>query len=293
MLSSVTLADKDGSDVVLHSSSATAKRVIMGASGLFGVSAVRQARRARPNAHGEINQSRYTGGKLISLQGEISSDVSIEDAISEFRTLSEPMLQTLDYGAALLKWTEGSAGLELQCEVKLADALDPPITAVGAYLVYQAQLLAEDPRAYSQDETSATGIALSVSGGGLTFPLTFPFTFATSGGGTVSIAIAGNRPTPPRYRIYGAITDPQIVILGADSTRIVLSGAISAGDYLDIDVNARTVLLNGETNYAQLIEPSTTTWAELPAGETTNFQLVGSDFDANARLDVFARDAYA
>src|SRR5690606_15345811 len=112
-----------------------------------------------------------------------------------------------------------------------AAEVDPPVEPAPNHLVFQAQFYAEDPRAYSQTLTTEQGEELSAASGGLTIPVEFPFMFAQSGGGTVSVTNSGNRPTPPVFRVYGSCTRPQIVLLGADK-RIALTAdaEIGAGD---------------------------------------------------------------
>src|SRR4051794_9351664 len=72
---------------------------------LFGIAAPRTSQRVRPQGDGGINETKFRDGKLIVLNGEIMSNVGIEDCYSEFHSICAPMEDTLDYGEALLKWT--------------------------------------------------------------------------------------------------------------------------------------------------------------------------------------------
>src|SRR5690349_8470159 len=98
MLKSVTLNNAAGEAVAIHDLTGAQKRALISAKGLLGVGALRQTKRVRPNAHGSINETRYEEGRTITLEGEVASNVSVEDAIAEFRALCLPMLQTLDTG---------------------------------------------------------------------------------------------------------------------------------------------------------------------------------------------------
>lgn len=289
MLSALTLDDQAGTPVVLHE---TTKRVATNVSGLIGVAPLRDSRRVRPQAHGGIDETRYEDGRIIAIEGEVMSTVSIEDAYTEFRTITAPMMATLDGNATALKWTEGAAGLQLQRIVRLAGEIDPPLEGGAAMLRYQAQFYAEDPRAYTQTLTTVTGAALSQAGGGLVFPMRFPFTFAVSGGGTVSFTNAGNRPTPPVFRIYGRAVNPQIVFPAA-GVRIVLNGTVEAGTYLELDVAKRTIKIGGTSSRLNFMDAANSTWFELPANANSTLQLVAADSDGGARLDVLARSAYS
>lgn len=291
MLSTVTIDDKDGNPVILHQDAQGGKRWLTSATGLRGIANLRASKRVRPQAHGGINETRYEDGRAITLQGEIMSTVGIEDAFSEWSAIAKPLMQTLDNGPALLKWTEGETGNELQMLVKLDGDLEPPFQEGQAVLTYQAQFFAEDPRAYAQTPTTVVSTALSSQGGGLTFPAPFPRTYANSGGGIVSFTNDGNRSTPPVFQIDGMCVNPQILLVGT-GLRLVFNGTVALGDYLEIDVAARTVKLNGETDRMNFYDGANTTWFELDAG-TSDLQMLAASFDANAKLTVIGRSAWA
>lgn len=292
MLSALSIDDQTGAAVTLHETSA---RSVLSVDGLVGIAPVRRSVRQRPTGHGAIDESRYLDEALTEVVGDVYAATQ-ELTYAELRTVLAPMLATLDGNAALLKWTEGATGLALQRLVKLASAVQPTLSEAAPLLRYQAVFAAQDPRAYSQTLTTATGAALSSAGGGDTFPDTFTATagdtFDTSGGGTASFTNAGNRPTPPVLRIYGQVTNPQVV--HPDGRRIALIGDVAASDYLEIDVQARTInLVQGAvtTSRLDLLDAAATRWFELAPG-TTVLQLVGSPFSGTARLDVLGRSAY-
>jgi hypothetical protein len=291
VLATLTLDDNTASAVALLSTASPYKRNIMTASGLYGLGTLRDSKRVRPQAHGGISETRYQDGQTISLDGEISSAVSMADAYNEWRTVMSPMLQTLDSGAALLKWSE-VGGLALQRLVKLDSFSDPVLQEAAAVLHYQVQFFAEDPRAYSQTLTTVTGTALSAAAGGMVMPFTFPFKFSVSGGGTASFTNTGNRPTPPIFRAYGRAVNANIVNLSTGK-RIALIGTVNSGDYLELDASKRTIKLNGLTLQMNFFDAANSSWEEVPPGATYNYQLVASDFDGSARLDVLGRAAYA
>jgi hypothetical protein len=242
--SDITLTGADGVDVDLHR---TAARHIYAATGLIGVTPPRQVVRPRPSAHGFINDTRNTEGRLIVLEGRLLGEQSATDMFTEFYAVAGAMLETLDYGEALLKWTI-DGGDSMQALVKLHGELEPPVEVGPNVLAYQAQLLAQDPRAYSQSESSSTGDALSSAPGGWTFPRTLPI-------------------------------------------RIALTGTVGAGNYLEVDVQNRTLLMNGTTAALNFLDAANTTWFELPKG-TSTVQLIAGSFDTAAKVAVIYRSAY-
>jgi hypothetical protein len=284
--SDITLNDADGVPVALHR---TDTRHVYAATGLIGVTPPRQIVRPRPSAHGFINDTRNTEGRLIVLEGRLLGEQSATDMFSEFYAVAGAMLETLDYGEALLKWTI-DGGPSMQAMVKLHGELEPPVEVGPNILAYQAQLLAQDPRAYDQSESSTTGAPLASAPGGWTFPRTLSITFSSSTAGGASLENLGNRPTPPIFRVYGQAVNPQILLVGTTS-RIALTGTISAGDYLEIDVQNRSITVNGTTPALNFLDAANTTWFELPKGTSTVQMLAGS-FDTAAHVQVLFRSAY-
>jgi hypothetical protein len=180
--------------------------------------------------------------------------------------------------------------------VKLDSDVSPVLQEAAAILRYQAQFWADDPRAYSQALTVSVGAKLSALGGGLKMPFTFPFKFTNSAGGVVTFYNAGNRPTPPRFRIYGLAQNFSIVNLD-DPTgpQIVVNGFVQPGDYLDIDAATRTLTLtsNGiSTKVTNWIDPATTRWFDFKPG-LNRMQVIASSFDLGTVAYAYGRAACA
>lgn len=282
----ITAATLEG--IPLHK---TATRRLVSASGLLGVGLLRDVTRPRPQAHGAINDTRYQDGQLMTLEGMVlgSSD---QAALAEFHSIAGAALATLDTAPGTLKWTE-AGGLSLQRTVKLAGPLEPVLDPTPRRVNYQLQLLAEDPRAYTQILTTAIGAALSLAAGGKVYPYSYPRAYNQSSGGETVVTNVGNRPTPAIFRVFGRATSPRVRLVGTDPPQeIVLSGEVATGDFLELDVFRRTVKLNGATNRLNLLQPADTTWFELPPGNST-VQLLANNFDVSARVDVIFRGAYA
>jgi hypothetical protein len=286
MLSALTLADNTGTDVVFHE---TSKRGLKKATGLVGITGVRSTVRPRPQGHGSINPSRWTDGKLIALEGETFSNVSVADALAEFRIISAAMVQSLE-GGAVMKWTEGSSGLALQATVKLAGDCEPVLQEAAAMVAWAAQFQAEDARAFAQAQQLVSSTPFGASSGGLVFPDPWPWLFTGAAGGASTCVNAGNDATPAIFRIYGGCVAPRVQ-LGSTGQAITLTGTVAAGDFLEVDVSRRSVLLNGLYNRRNFIDSANTSWFELPKG-TSSVRLLSASFDASARLDVIFRSAY-
>lgn len=149
------------------------------------------------------------------------------------------------------------------------------------------ELFAADPLRYSNPET-ATTIPLAASGGGFVFPLVFPLVFAGGGAsGTATITNAGNAPSPLRFRINGPVTGPTIHSDAADAD-LTLNMTIDSGQWVDIDVKERSVLLNGTASRYNLLTAAE--WFDLLPGSNT-IHFVGASGGAPT-LFVYSRSAW-
>lgn len=289
MISSITLTTSTGT-VTLHSTAAGSKAVVTRAEGLQGIPQVRNLVTQRSQASGGFVRSRFTDTRSITLEGEVLG-TSIENAFDNFDTLAAAMYDTVA-NERTLKWTRDASGQQLQCGVRLSDFQPLTLTDGSAWIKYQATFTAGDPRLYDQTSTTGTGAALATAAGGKTYTYSYKRKYNPSSGGTVTFNNTGSVPTPPVIRVYGYCTSPQVILQGQSvDTRLILTGEVSAGDYLEIDCSARTVKLNGTTSRLNLLDPVNSTFFSLPTG-TGTVQMVASNFDANARVDLIYRSAF-
>jgi hypothetical protein len=286
MISSITL-DTATTPVTLHSTAIGSKAVVVRAEGLQGSPPVRNIITPRSQASGSFIRSRFQDERTVVLEGEIV-DTTIEAAFQRFDTIAAAMQGCIETERTL-KWRRDAAGQQLQAGVRLSDFQPLTLTDGAPWIKYQATFKASDPRVYSQTQTTGTGTALAAPAGGKTYTYTYTRGYNPSSGGNVSYTNSGSVATPPVIRIYGYCTSPQ-VILDADQ-RIVLTGEVSDGDYLEIDCSARTVKLNGTTSRLNLLDVTSSTFFTLPVG-TGTVQLVASNFNANARADLIYRSAF-
>jgi hypothetical protein len=286
MISSITLSTATG-NVTLHSTAAGSSAVVTRAEGLQGVPPVRNLLTQRSQASGAFVRTKYTDSRTITLEGEVVGS-TIEGAFDSFDTLAAAMYDSITTERTL-KWTRDASGEQLQAGVRLSDFQPLTLTDGAAWIKYQATFTCPDPRVYSQTLTTGTGAALSAAAGGKTYTYTYTRGYNPSSGGDVSYTNSGSVPTPPIIRIYGYCSSPQVVL--TDDTRLIFTGEVADGDYLEIDAAARTVKLNGTTSRLNLLDVANSAFFALPVG-TGTVQMVASNFNANARADLIYRSAW-
>lgn len=111
----------------------------------------------------------------------------------------------------------------------------------------QIQIVCGDPRVYDPYPTSVTATLTAVVTSGRSYPKSYPMVYgAAVGSNSVSVVLSGNRDTPAKLRINGPVLNPRIVYDNT-GTELIFNTQIAAGDYIEIDLNNRSVLLNGAT----------------------------------------------
>jgi hypothetical protein len=150
---------------------------------------------------------------------------------------------------------------------------------------FSATFLAPDGRRCGAALTGSTFLPQST--GGLTIPFTVPFTLpATVVTGQVSLTNPGNTSGKVLMRIDGPCTGPVITHVATGSQLVFATSlAINAGEWLDIDMDAHTILANGQSSRAGYV--TTRGWSQFdPGGNTWAF--TASTFNAASKLTVTA-----
>ena len=251
---------------------------------------VRVARTSRPQAHGSYADNGFEDGVLGTMKGRI-----LASTLAGRATLEDALLKCLrstlgEEGTGTLAWTEPGSGTLRQIRgLQLVDRIHL-VADVGATMAFAFQLAAERSTAEGQTETTTSSDALTGTGGGLSFPKAFPWSFTGSAGGQVTVVNAGTATAYPVLRIYGAASAP-VITHAASGKKLTFTGSVGAGDYLEVDLFERTVKLNGTTNRLNLLDITNSQWFGLGVGSNIVRMAAGS-FDASARLDVVARDAF-
>ena len=125
-----------------------------------------------------------------------------------------------------------------------------PVHLGSGVVASVASLAALDPLRYSGQESTAT-VGLPQFEGGLTVPTTVPFVIGASlSEGAELLENEGTADTPLRLRINGPVVQPRIALLRPDgeSEQLRFDTTLQAGQWLDVDTGARTVLLQGKTS---------------------------------------------
>lgn len=184
--------------------------------------------------------------KTVTLSGYVTCPdrQDLRDGLDSFLaavTLDETALQV--YEGNRRGWL--TANVSRQGEVL--------IRPVGDAFSFSVQLAQADPRKFSPPHSWQTGPPSS--SGGLSVPFTVPFSInATTVTGVVQIVNDGNATGPCTVRIAGPCVGPVVTHTDAAGNAAVVALAnfsLGAGEFIDIDMEAETVLAQGQSERAQ------------------------------------------
>ncbi|MEZ5101161.1 MAG: phage tail family protein [Thermoleophilia bacterium] len=277
----------------------TSTRSIVRALGLYGIPGVRGDAPDRSQQHGAIEPARqYLPAKLPTIEGEIWG-ATVEAAWAEFDELAAQLERMLDTPATLA-W-QRTGGTPVQMRVRVAGVTDPAVEETGLPLSYQLTLRAADPRVYAQTQQSADTSALEAGSGGIFgYPYAYPYSYGDlNAGGIVTVTNGGRVATFPTIRLYGLLVAPSIRNATTGKVLSLPGLTIDTGDYVEVDMLAGTVRLNGspDANLLRHLDPNVSEFWPLEAapaaaaGENV-VRLQASSFDPSALARLSWRDAW-
>jgi Phage tail protein len=249
---------------------------------------VRLSQYNRPGEHGAVVTNQLYGGRTITLEGRIAAASTalyqqrrrdlqnalriIKDAnavsqpiLLKFQTLDDLLLQTYIYAATKLEFKERT-----------------PV-----FSEYYLELFASDYNFY--DQSAQTSTLTPPSGGGVTYPIIYPVTYGASTGGSVTVSNAGTSNTFPNVTFNGPLTSPYINNTTTGET-FQINRTLVSGESIVVDMQNKTMVLNGSTNALQYFV-STNTWLSLIPGD--NLVNLGSSLSSDTgNVSISFRSAY-
>lgn len=251
----------------------------------LGSPSPRADRIERPRAHGSIDRTQFYGDRVLELLGVVGSD----DSPATWQTFDElkgVLAALADDEDVILRVGRQGIGID-RALVRVDGAIDCNVMPNG--IVWGVQLIAADPRFYSDTLKQGDYDPTVVGAGGVVFPMEFPFVFGQVASGTVTVENQGNFPTPPTITIEGPVTDP-IIDNETTGESITFDATVNLGSSLIVDVGSRRVTLDGALR-PDLVVPGETTWWELVPGGN-QVRLRGSSMTGGTtHLTIEFRDA--
>lgn len=168
------------------------------------------------------------------------------------------------------------------------------LRVTGGYVKsFQIGMICADPRIYSQTEHSLSSSAGAGSVIGVAWPIVWPAVWGGGSGADATVAVnnVGNIDTPPRFRVTGPITNPEIRNETSGESIYIDNLDLAVGEYVDVDVAMRTAVTDSDVNVYHLVRFPDTAWFMLQPG-INDLELRATDSDSGVGMTVYWRDAW-
>lgn len=248
------------------------------ADGLKDRPEIRSSDRTRLRRHGMLPGDDFVGGRSVIVDIEVNGDTD-----TAFQTNVDALDLALQPGnpeGVLTFKIPGVAGGGVRRMYARPRKIALPIEQSFYYRlpIASVEFFATDPRIYDNTEQSpSVSLAVSVSGrpsGNFVWNLTWG---GPSTSNVIQAVNSGTFSAPCVIRFNGPVTNPQVEnITAGKSLKLTADGGITiaSGDFLEIDTDARTILLGGTASrYSKLSSDSS--WFDLAPG-LNELRFIGS-----------------
>ena len=232
--------------------------------GLTGLPTSRNQDVNRPNAQGMLGGWDFMGNRSITIAAEVTATGGNYMPVN---------LETLR--AALLMSTGSTGGVNPDASQTLTfnlgtsgdrrvagrvRKLDAPVDvafigSAGQSGIVKVSIMLDciDPLIYDATTQSST-IGLTIATGGLTFPVTPPFTFGSQSGGNIYAVNNGSIAGPAYMTIAGPCLNPRVEQKTSGVT-LQWNTQLNAGDSLVVDTFFGSAILNGTAPRLDVLAP--------------------------------------
>jgi hypothetical protein len=233
-----------------------------------------------PGEHGATLPNSLYGGRLITLGGVVRGD-DPASYLAARRALA--YAARIRYDSTGLVTTGRHTFTALDGAQYFVDAaVIPPYKAISPSTnnsPFQFHFLVQDPAIYGVTLQS-TGLITRQTGGGATFPLTFPITFSGGNPGTGIITNSGNLETWPIIYLRGQMTNPRIYNIEGQKPFQLNYTTTSNSDVITINMRRKTIMLNGTTSLLRYRDQTDRNWFSLGIGLSTLLFTTSNALDA-------------
>jgi len=247
----------------------------------FDSPALREARENRSAMDGQIDYANLLGERLLTLKGKI-----LAGSVNERDKRRQPFINAFKTDGVYnwLKWqVSGEVAKQIYCKVidlKIDDRYDVD-PFIRDFII---NLIAVDPRIYSQEELTKTVYIPSIEGG-RAYPKTYPKTYGVvQTGGKTTCTNDGNYSILPVVKMYGPLSNPKIRNNDDEQKEILVNIVVADGDYLEIDFEEKTIMLNGIASRYNYLDSDSDWWKLKPGNNEIEFRDGGGDVTGKALI---------
>lgn len=252
----------------------------------FGSPVVREVETLVAVGDGTDDHTEFVGGRNILISLHLSDVADRQEALDELGTFLDP--------AARPTLRIATEAWRAPRSITVRHSGDMDLVWEDSFLEFTAGFRSVGSPYFAGDEK--IGLAWPAENlPGRTYPRSYPWSYpSTEGYGSAVLDNDGNRPAHWVARIFGPVIGPRLIrsAAGIDATLAFdPEFEVAEGDYVQIDSQARTVLLNGESSrYGDLEFTETEWWRLLPGANT--IRLDAESFTTPAQAEITFHDTF-
>lgn len=240
----------------------------------------RESRENRAAMHGQIDYAHFLAERMVTLEGKIIGK-SVSDLVTKRQDLDDAFIKDGQYhwlGYQL----SGQDAKQVYCKVFTKEITE--IYKEKYIRPFRINLIAVDPRIYSQTEYTKT-VYIPSAEGGRTYDKTYSKSYGVvQTGGKIVCLNSGNFPCLPLIKMYGPLTNPRIRNNDDSAKEIQVNIEVAVGDYLEIDFEEKTIMLNGTASRYNYLDTDSEWWKLNSGNNEIEFRDGGGDTDAYAQI---------
>jgi hypothetical protein len=245
----------------------------------LGYPAVRDVTANRPDQNGIDDRTAFFGSRAISAEVRATGGTMLPDEVA---TYFAPLM--VPSARPELHYVLDRPGTPERMTTVRAATYGWPITGAPTRTVHLGWVASDPVMRDVVDRRAIAWAAWGVGGGGRAYDLTFAREYHHESRDTIPgvIAPAGDVGVRPLIRVYGPIVDPVVTFRHPSDTeefawlRFVPGFELTAGEWVDIDLDAKTVTADSIVSAATLFDWQTSAWPAIPpAPPATTFTLTG------------------
>lgn len=266
----------------------TALYQLVSVDGLADMPDLVTADRERLRRHGIIPGDDFLTDRETVWRIRVEGD-TLEETLAGVDDLRRATAPGLDEGPLVFQFPGVADGVKAQVSARCRKRSIPMDQLYRVGIVEVLLMFgATDPRLYEAAEHEEQ-TTLPTGGGGLDIPADVPFVLgAAATGGSILADNDGTFDTPLMARIDGPATNPRLIDVTHDRF-LQFNLSLAAGEWLEIDSEARTVMLNGTASRYYTIAAGST-WFDLEPG--TNEVTFRASTSSAATLTLSWRSAW-
>ena len=209
---------------------------------------------------GDWDATGFSDGRVVTITGTV-----VEASTQDAYVVAQQLAALRPQQVVEVVVVNASIGT-LSAMARVTTGVKPSWIGTTAF-EYTMTVSAPDSLKYGPPTYATATLSTATPGAGKVYPIAYPLDYGIAPGvtpGAVLVANAGTAAYWPRLRILGPVTNP-VVTLVESGAWVRYTGSLLAGQWLDLDMANRRVLLQGQVSVRQSVS-SAGDWLSVPPG---------------------------